>query len=228
VSQASRTTAYGALVRARKSCRACTGLINPSECAGGVHDSDHIGPWSLWQDNLNADLIVVGQDWGDTRYLIDNKGREKPQNPTNETLRILLRSVGVQVPAPAAGETGGGPCFFTNAVLCLKKGGLQAKVMPEWFAECGSRFLRPTIHLIAPKVVVTLGEWAYRAVTTAYGVPRLAFRSAVEQAQGFRLADRIACVPVYHCGARILNTHRPMDQQVRDWERVRRAINATS
>ena len=54
-----RFSDYTALVGARKMCRACTGLINPADCDGGVHDSDQIGPWSLWQGNLNADLILV-------------------------------------------------------------------------------------------------------------------------------------------------------------------------
>lgn len=119
---------------------------------------------------------------------------------------------------------GGGVIFLTNAILCLKDGGMQAKVRPEWFANCGARFLRPTIDIIAPKVVVTLGEWAYRATTAAYGVPRIPFRKAVEQSEGFRLEDGITCVPVYHCGARILNTHRPMERQLKDWERAGRAL----
>jgi DNA polymerase len=79
-----RTVAYAALVHARKSCRACNALTNAAECGDGVHDSDHIGPWSIWQGNLNADLMIVGRDWGDTRYFLDNRGREKPGNPTNE------------------------------------------------------------------------------------------------------------------------------------------------
>jgi uracil-DNA glycosylase len=69
---------------------------------------------------------------------------------------------------------------MTNAVLCLKHGGMQAKVRPEWFENCGSRFLRPTIDLIAPKVVVSLSESAYRAITAAYGVPPIPFRKAVD------------------------------------------------
>lgn len=153
-----RVAAYTALVQARKACRACTALVNPAACDGGVYDSDQIGPWSLWQGNLNADLVIVGQDWGDTRYFLTNRGREAARNPTNETLAKLLRSIGIEVVAPGAGTSGGGPCFFTNAVLCLKQGGLQAKVDLEWFVNCGSRFLRQTIDLIAPKAVVWIGS----------------------------------------------------------------------
>ena len=224
---ASKTEAYAALVRARKECRACAGLLNPAVCGGGVHDSAHIGPWTLWQGNLRADFVIVGQDWGDTNYFIDNRGREKPGNRTNDTLRTLLRSIGREIPAPTASDAGGGTVFFTNAILCLKNGGMQAKVMREWFVNCAKRFLRPTIDLIAPRVVVTLGERAYRALARAYGVPTRSFRKAVDSPEGFTFGDGIICVPVYHCGARILNTHRPMEKQVRDWGRVKRALGQT-
>ena len=223
-----RAASYAALVRARKSCRACTRLINPADCDGGVYDSDHIGPWSQWQGNLNADLLIVGQDWGDTRYFTDNQGREKAQNTTNEVLQSLLWSIGIEIPAPGAGDVGGGPCFFSNAVLCLKQGGMQAKVDSDWFANCAARFLRPTIDLVEPKVVVTLGKWAYMAVRAAYVLPRVAFRKAVERSEGFQLAAGVTYVPVYHCGRRILNTHRPIEQQLRDWQRVRRALHDTA
>jgi hypothetical protein len=58
-STAERSALYAALVASRKSCRACSGLINPAACAGGIHDSEHIGPWSLWQGNLHADLVIA-------------------------------------------------------------------------------------------------------------------------------------------------------------------------
>lgn len=214
------------MVRRRQACHACPGLINPSDCERGIHDSDQIGPWSLWQGNLSADLLVVGQDWGDTRYFIKNKGRESPRNPTNETLMELLRSIGIAIGGPTPRDAGGGILFLTNAVLCLKGGGLQAKVKPQWFANCASRFLRPTIDLIAPKVVVTLGEQAYRAITAVYGVPRIPFKTAVERPEGFVLASRVRCFAMYHCGARILNTHRSMPRQMKDWERVGRALRS--
>lgn len=90
--------------------------------------------------------------------------------------------------------------------------------------NCGSRFLRPTIDLIAPKAVATLGEWAYRTILEAYGVPRFAFKSAVERPDGFKLASGSSYSPMYHCEARILNTHRRDGQQRKDWERVKKFL----
>ena len=90
--------------------------------------------------------------------------------------------------------------------------------------NCGSRFLRPTIDLIAPKAVVSLGEWAYRAIMEAYGVRRIAFKSAVERLDGFKLAGGSSYFPMYHCGARMLNTHRDYKQQQKDWQRVKNVL----
>ena len=73
----------------------------------------------------------------------------------------------------------------------------------------------------------TLTKWfAYRAVASAYCLPRVAFRIAVERPYWFVLADGTALFPMYHCGARILNTNRPMERQLKDWERVRSVLRS--
>jgi DNA polymerase len=198
--------------------------MNPSVCAGGVFDSDHVGPWSLWQGTLNADLMLVGQDWGDVAYFVNNRGHESARNPTNEMLRYLLSTIGIPIASPSPTDDGGGPVFFTSAILCLKTGGLQAPVDPAWFANCGSRFLMPTIEIAQPRVVVTLGERAYRAVMGAFGMRPMLFRAAVDREGGIRLPVGITLFPVYHCGARIMNTHRPLAMQVEDWARIGRGL----
>jgi uracil-DNA glycosylase len=216
-----KLVAYRSLVEKQKACQACAGLINPSTCAGGIHDSGHLGPWSLWQGNLNAEVIVIGQDWGDENYFIKNHGHDLSHTRTNETLRRLLTSIGLNVKEPWSEDIGDGPLFFTNAVLCLKRGGLQSATDPAWFTNCGSAFLRRTIDLIQPKVVITLGERAYRAVAALYGVAPEPFRAAVDCKIGFELGCGIRLFPVYHSGARITNTHRPMVLQIHDWLKIK-------
>ena len=215
--------AYTELVTRRKACCCCRGLTNPSQCQSGKFDSAQIGPWTLWQGNLHAEILVVGQDWGDTKYFLTNKLRDTPSNPTNKTLRHLMSVAGLRIDAPSAANSGAGIAFFTNAVLCLKQGGMQAAVDPVWFANCGKLFLRPTIELIAPNAVVTLGARAYRAVCYDYGLRPQAFRRAVE-AEPTQLLSGPLLLPVYHCGARILNTHRPLSIQEQDWVGVRRVL----
>lgn len=220
----SRQAAYAQLVERRKDCRCCAGLVNPSSNALVHLDSAQIGPWSLWQGALDAKLMVVGQDWGDTEYFKKNHGHDHPKNATSCTLMELLASIGITVAAPSPVDNGGGPLFFTNAVLCLKDGGMQAAVKPEWFEHCGSRFLRPTIEIVQPKVLVSLGEQAYRAITALYNLKRSRFRQAVEQPGGFDLGTGTRYFPRYHCGQRILNTHRSRKQQQRDWQPIGAAL----
>ena len=215
---------YEQLVVRRKACHCCAGLTNPSVCNQAPFDADQIGPWTLWQGNLNSDLAIIGQDWGDTAYFTKNSGHEKVGNPTNETLRQLLSVAGVHIKPPSTEDSGGGDVFFTNAVLCLKQGGMQAPVDPKWFANCGKLFLRPTLDLVAPAVIVTLGRLAYEAVCKVYGLPPKKFRDAVES-DGTTLNSGASLVPVYHCGSRILNTHRPLSMQKHDWERVGRLLS---
>lgn len=68
---------YQALVEDRKMCNACTGLIpkmiNPSSIESGKYDTDQIGPWTQWQGDLNAELMIVGQDWGGPTILSTRK-----------------------------------------------------------------------------------------------------------------------------------------------------------
>lgn len=214
--------AYRKIVPQRKECRLCAGLINPAEVEAGLYDSDQIGPWSRWQGNLDASLLLVGQDWGDVSYFLSNRGFENPGNPTNKTLIDLLKSIGIDIGPPAAAH-GQHVAFFTNAILCLKQGGLQAEVQKEWFTN-GSPLLRRQVEIVEPKVVVGLGEMAFGSILRSFGMKPPAFRSAVENHSGTLLPNGTIAFAVYHCGMRIQNTHRPLEQQFLDWRRIGKAL----
>lgn len=219
-----KVSSYRELVDQRKKCDVCSGLTNLSRLDGGMFDSGHIGQWSLWQGNLDSSLMVVGQDWGDTKCCRDNNGHEPFNNPTNETLRSLLASIGIRIEPPSRHDSGVGTLFFTNAILCLKTGGLQSKVQSDWFSACGRRFLKPLVEIVRPKVLVALSEAAYRAIAIEYGLGLLPFKAAVETEGGFRIGKMTMLHPAYHCGRRILNTHRPLERQLEDWARIGRTI----
>ena len=88
---------YDALVEKRKACRLCVGLSNPAEAKLRRFDSDQIGPWSRLHGDLNAQLLIVGQDWGGVKYYIDNEGKDKLDNPTMCYLEQLLHHIGIHV-----------------------------------------------------------------------------------------------------------------------------------
>lgn len=218
-----RQHAYRSLVQARKECTRCgEGIINPAHCCGGRFDGEEIGPWSRWQGNLNARLMVIGQDWGDNVTFERNGGVSRSNNPTNRTLIRLMAAAGLHLGPPEATGSGAREAFFTNAVLCLKtKGGLQGDVQRIWFDNCGTKFLLPLIRLVNPPFVVTLGERAYRVLEELFHLPYRPFRQMVEDPTGISIRETTRLFPRYHCGNRILRTHRNMEQQLADWTRLR-------
>lgn len=219
-----KLVAYHELVSCRGDCRACVGLRNPAEPDLAAHDSPQIGPWTRLLGDLDAPLMIVGQDWGDVRYYQAHQGLDDLRNPTMRTLDRLLNDVGI--PASLSRyDAGARGIFLTNAILCLKDGGLQGAVRDEWFRECGSRFLRPTIELVAPRVVVALGAHAYGAIMRAWSLrPEPRYLDAVELPDGTLLSCGSRVLAVYHCGNRVLNMTRGYEQQVQDWTRVARSL----
>jgi uracil-DNA glycosylase len=164
--------------------------------------------------------MVVAQDCGNVDWFIEAEGRPTSFNPspTNRTLVELLACAGF--PIKLAHETrDGGILFFTNAVLCMKQGGVEASIRQEWFKNCGSRFLRPMVDLVRPKVVVALGTQAYQSILLSYEMIPRVFRDAVNSGLPDKLPNSVFVFPVYHCGWRG-RTGRALDYQREDWEKI--------
>jgi uracil-DNA glycosylase len=163
--------------------------------------------------------MVIGQEWGDQHAFLSQRGVDLPSSATNAMLRELLESIGIRVP-PAGAPSHDSGVFLTNAALCLKDEGCQGPVRPEWFRECGVHFLRAQVELVMPRVVISLGQQAYIGLLASYGLlPAARFLDAVE-GPGVVLPGGPHLFAVYHCGRRILNTHRKREQQFQDWRRI--------
>jgi hypothetical protein len=216
----SKIAEYTTLVAARQTCHLCCdcGLTNPVDVQDGHFDWNQIGGWSRWQLNLNASLMVVGQDGGGTEYFVDHEGKEPPDNPTDLALVNLVGCAGVVIGPPDAQE-GQNVVFFTNAILCLKSGGAQATVKQCWFNNC-VYFLRRQIEIVHPKVVVGLGKDAYNAILRGFCIQPGPFLAEVEAMDGTVLPNGTRAFAVYHCGRRG-QRHRAMDVQREDWRRIR-------
>ena len=62
---------YCELVQMRKEEQMPPGLANPSEIANGRYDCDHLSPWAKWQGSLDAEIVLVGQDWAGWCFLLN-------------------------------------------------------------------------------------------------------------------------------------------------------------
>jgi uracil-DNA glycosylase len=212
---------YFNLVARRKNCGCCVGLTNPSIVDSGKYDSSHIGPWSRWQGNLDAEIMVVGQDWGDVEFFRKWQGIDPPRgNATNENLQMLLHEFGIHIGKPREAQPN--VIFLTNLILCLKRGGLQAEVEEEWLQNCSRSFFRDLMSIIRPRKVLALSERVSKAILDCHGIP---FRKSwglpiLMPKSPFRIGDNTLLFPVYHCGAGGVNRNRGFEDQREDWRRA--------
>lgn len=215
--------AYAELVQARRECRVCAPeLVNPSEVQGGALDSAHVGPYSRWQGNLDASVAIVAQDFADEASFASLGGWPGERVGTNLMLTELLAEAGIATRPPKRGEPAD-DVFFTNAVLCLKRGSMSTQISKRCFRECGARFLRPTMELIKPKVIVTLGLGALDASLPAFGLrrPPGGLADLVNRDQIFRVSASTVLIPRFHPSRTVRNVTRTEAQQREDWRRIR-------
>jgi len=225
-----RQDAYHSLVAKRKTCRICSesGLTNPTCVEGGIYDSDQIGPWSRWQGNLNAEIMVVGQDWGGFKFFVTWEGFDPPSsNPTNTNLSVLLQQFGITIKQPQ--EPQEHSIFLTNIILCLKDGGLQAPIKDEWLSNCSGNFFRPLVEIVNPKIILALGKKVSETILDLYGISysKSATLSKLMNGSPFKLTESSLLFPVYHCGAGGVNRNRPMEMQIEDWRKAAKWFRAT-
>jgi uracil-DNA glycosylase family 4 len=111
--------------------------------------------------------------------------------------------------------------FITSAAICNPRteSGANRKPGKAELANC-SDFLRRTIALVDPAVVVTLGSVALEALKTI----RQHNLSLKESAARIHEWDGRVLVPIYHPSPQVLASHRREAEQLSDYRVVARAI----
>ncbi len=215
-----RLEAYDLLVNKRKHFQFSEGLRNPSQIDGGIHDlGNHLGPWSAWQGNLDAKILLIGQDWGDVNYYRDNKGYDTDSNPTCKNLVKLFNAIGIDIGLPSRPNKLA-PTFFTNAILGMKEsGGMSGKVLTKWVNESTENFLIPLLQILQPEIIVTLGTVAYKALAEVYSLPINPLKVLIQN-NPVQLDETINLYAMYHCGGLGL-ANRPLLTQMLDWQKIK-------
>src|SRR5262245_59335882 len=115
--------------------------------------------------------------------------------------------------------------FITSAALCNPRSdsGANRKPTQKELANC-SDFLRRTIELIDPRVIVTLGSVALEALK------RIQYHELIlkESAAQIHSWQNRVLVPIYHPSPQVLASHRREAQQLRDYQVVAQAVKDCS
>ena len=177
-----------------------------------------VSHWEQWLGHRKPNLLVVGQDFGNVGYFVRNRGRDEPNNKTNENLHKLLMAAGIAVTHPSQRDPKA-PVFLTNSILCIKEGAMNSPILSSWVNTCSEKHLLPLIRYLGPPAVVGMGNAGWRAVRRVFSlaaVPRHISRAA---GCGWLAVDGTRIFAVGHCGPLgIIN--RPWPQQLADWRRI--------
>ena len=196
--------------------------MNPSEIENGKFDSEEIGPWSRWHNDLDAKILVIGQDWGDKCFFIDNQGRDIDNNPTNKNLTTLFEEIEYDLGTARPVSPFQKGLFFSNSILGIKtsESGMSAAVREKWVKHSTDQYTLPLIDIIKPEVIITLGTKAYRAMRFIFSELKDGkMKDLVEEC--FVVGERKTLLfPRYHCGGLGL-ANRSFDNQKSDWQRIK-------
>ncbi|HEU5130455.1 MAG TPA: uracil-DNA glycosylase [Pyrinomonadaceae bacterium] len=111
--------------------------------------------------------------------------------------------------------------FITSAALCnpRSESGANRKPTQKELLNCSS-FLRRTIELVDPRVIVTLGSVALEALKRIQ-YHELSLKTSASQIHSWN--DRVL-VPIYHPSPQVLASHRREAEQLRDYQMVKKAV----
>ena len=159
--------------------------------------------------NINAEVMFIaeapGRNGGNrTRipFSGDNSGRN---------FQILLDSINLKREE----------IFITNSALCNPHTptGANRKPTKKEIRNC-SDFLRKQIEIIQPKIIATLGAVALEALKS---IENHQF-SLRENVGSVLVWNNIKLIPLYHPSPQVIASHRRMNQQLEDFQVLRRAI----
>jgi DNA polymerase len=113
--------------------------------------------------------------------------------------------------------------FITSAALCNPRADSGANRRPSQkeLANC-STFLRRTIAIVNPRVIVTLGSVALEALKRIQ-YHELNLKESAAQIQSWN--GRVL-VPIYHPSPQVLASHRREAEQLQDYQVVARAVRS--
>jgi hypothetical protein len=212
---------YKVLVAKRKAF-IFTDLINPANIDEGAYDCEHIDAWAQWQGDLEAKILVIGQDWGDVRYFKVNNGKDNDKNPTNKNLSKLYSEIGFDLGLPTNPVPQS--AFFTNAILGIKgiveQKQMSGTVKMRWVRESTITFTKELIDIIKPKIIITLGKVplsAMRMIDATIPDEKL---SVLADKNPIILADGTLLFAFYHCGGLGLAS-RKLHLQKQDWQKIK-------
>ncbi|HZS47297.1 MAG TPA: uracil-DNA glycosylase [Blastocatellia bacterium] len=195
---AAQKRTFNVLVRQASECRLC-----PRMCGRSAVLSDKNGV-------LNAKVFFIGEAPG-------QKGADRTRTPfsgdiSGRNFDALIESIGLTRK----------DIFISSAAMCnprTEDGRKNDKPTTAEVRNCNS-YLKSLIDLIDPPVVATLGSVALSAL---HLIEPHMLKLSDAAGKAHKWNNRVL-VPLYHPSQRVLNKARPMPDQLRDYQMIKKAL----
>lgn len=176
--------------------------------------------WTDWLNHLDADVMIIGQDWGPykdmellyKRYVngekwIDLINEEK--SLTKKNLFKLLKMTNKEMDESKI--------FITNAIMCARSGtNYRGDNINLKYSTCAcSNYLKRQIDIVDPKVIVTLGYYPLLALSNIFGFTVESNLTKTIEKNPVIKVDNYIIVPAFHPAAQI-----SLESQIKQYKRI--------
>lgn len=157
-----------ALAKLRQATR-WPGYTSIADYHDGVYECDLVSPYTKTAGNVNAEAMVLLQDWSSDESLsqpLDENARRlgyTPTLPTNRRLEQLLKTTfGLSL----------SDIYGTNLFPFVKPGGMSRPIPSRDLIRAAREFALPQIAIVSPRLVICLGLVTFDALRRAHGLAR--------------------------------------------------------
>ena len=133
------------------------------------YECDHVSPYTISANNLNADIMFLLQDWSSDECLKEAPTAEElklgysPNLPTNRNLQQLLKTY--------FGVADLKETYGTNLFPFIKPGGISTSIPLKNLIQAARDYAIPQIDIVKPKLVICLGSSVFDSILSALGRP---------------------------------------------------------
>ncbi len=150
------------------------GYFNISDFHDGKYDAQPwVTPWTISACNVNADLMLIAQDWTSEKRISNPKFNDhmailgqEPTLQTNKRISELLnRHFSIDFK----------DTFSTNHFVFIKPGMMNAAIASKDFDYCARKYTFPQLDIVKPKMVICLGGSVGHSLLRVLGHPKKSF-----------------------------------------------------
>lgn len=142
------------------------GYSSIADYNNGAYECDYISPYSISAHNVDADILIILQDWCSEEGFTENICEETikygytPSVRTNINLKeLLLKNLQVEL----------NKTYATNLFPYVKKGSMSNKIHKKDLIRAANEFTLPAINIIKPKIAICLGLVTFNAIRVSCG-----------------------------------------------------------